>query len=287
MTVAGFAGELHEFRRTDTVTADELGLDAQFLHLLGHRTTLGIHATVENNIRLLGFDLGQNGLEVGGLVVGIFGSDNLQAGSLSGLLELVGQTLAVSGAVIDDGNGLAFLGHELAEHLALLDIIGHDAESGSKTLLRVFRVGRRRRDLRDACVGIKLGSRDGGTGIQVTNHAINLGVHQFLGDDRTLLRIGLVIFSHQLEFEYGTTNFDFLFVQIGNGKRCTAFVILAQVSLRTSHRRNMTELDDKLRFRRRRCRGSRRNRSSNGRRRFLLPTGRHGKGSNDGEGNYR
>ena len=46
--------------------------------------------------------------------------------------HLVRQSLAVGGAVTDDGHVIRahFLHRELAQHLALLAVVGHHAESG-------------------------------------------------------------------------------------------------------------------------------------------------------------
>ena len=78
-----------------------------------------IHAAEEDEVRLGGLDLRQDRLEVGRLVVGVLGCNDLDAGRFGRLAELVGDTLAIGGTVIDDGNALgALLGGELAEALA-------------------------------------------------------------------------------------------------------------------------------------------------------------------------
>jgi hypothetical protein len=63
-----------------------------------------IHAAEEDHIRLLGLDLGQNRLEVGRLVGGELARDDRRTGRLGGLLDLVGQTLAIGRTVVDDRN---------------------------------------------------------------------------------------------------------------------------------------------------------------------------------------
>ena len=63
-----------------------------------------------------------------------------RAGGLGRLLELVRQALAVGGAVVDDGDLFcAQPGHgKLAQHLALLRIVGHHAERGLEALFGVL-----------------------------------------------------------------------------------------------------------------------------------------------------
>jgi hypothetical protein len=65
------------------------------------------HTTEEHHVGLLGLDLGQDGVEVGGLVVGELAIDDFTASSLDALLELVSHALTVGGAVVDDGDLLA------------------------------------------------------------------------------------------------------------------------------------------------------------------------------------
>ena len=256
------------------------GLDTQLLHLFGHRAALGIHAAVEDQFGLGRLDLGQDGLEVGSLVGGVFGGDDLEAGRFGGLLELVGQALAVGGAVVNNGYRLdALLGGELAECPALLDIVGHHTESRLEALLRVFRVGRRAGNLRDAAVGIQFGCGDGRAGIQVADHAIDLGIDQLLGNDGALLRIGGIIFSQQLELDLGAANFQPLGIQFLDGQHGAVFVVLAEVGLRAGHRRHMAELDDHFGL------AGWRN-GSRSLRLFLLTAGGQGKSGSNGEGNY-
>jgi hypothetical protein len=84
------------------------------------------------------------------------------------LLQAVGefrdQALAVGGAVVDHGH--AFGAHVLdgvaAQRPAELDVVGDHPEGGVETLLRVFRAGARRRNLRDAGLVIDLRRRNRG-----------------------------------------------------------------------------------------------------------------------------
>lgn len=92
MAFGRVAGVLDELRRAAAIAHQEPGGDPEFLHLLGHRRRLGIHAPVENQIGFLALDLGKDGLEVDGLVVGMLIGDHLDAGGQRRLLELGGQT---------------------------------------------------------------------------------------------------------------------------------------------------------------------------------------------------
>jgi hypothetical protein len=99
--------QLGQFAAADAVAAHELGTDAQLLHLAHHRAGHGVHATEEDDVRLLGLQAGQDGGEVRGLVVGELATYGLAAGSLDTLFELVGHALAIGRAVVDDGDALA------------------------------------------------------------------------------------------------------------------------------------------------------------------------------------
>ncbi|MPN17629.1 hypothetical protein SDC9_164984 [bioreactor metagenome] len=111
-------------------------------------------------------------------------------------------------------------------------------------MLGVLRVGRRRRNLRQASIRVQLGSRDRRTGVKVADNAIDLFVNQLLGNDGALLRIGLVVFRDQLELDLGATDFETLSIQLLDGENGTALVVLAKVGLRAGHRRDMAALDD-------------------------------------------
>lgn len=212
LAFGGGAGQGDEVGRAAAVAGEELGLQPQFLHLLGHGAALGIHAAVEDQVRLLRLDLGQDGLEVGGLVIGVLAGHHLEAGSFGGLLELVGQALAVSGTVVDDGNALGRqgLGGELGQGLALLLVVGHDAEGGGKALLGVGGVGGGAGNLGNAGIEINLGGRDGGAGVEVADDAVNLGVDELLGHGGALLGVGLVVVGNEFELDLGTADLQAL-----------------------------------------------------------------------------
>jgi hypothetical protein len=199
----GVAGELDELRRAHAVAREERRLDAELGHLLGHRAGRGVHAAVHHDVRLGAADLGQDRVEVGGLVVREFARDDLQALFLRDLLDHVRQALAVGGAVVDDRDGLGLqrLGGVIGEHRALLVVVGDDAEGGLESLLRVLRIGRRGRDLRDARVGVDLRGRNRRAGVQVADDGNGAGVDDLLRGQRAFLRVGLVVLGDELELE--------------------------------------------------------------------------------------
>ncbi len=128
--VGFLASQLQEGRSLGHFAGDQRHGQAQALHLLGHRRGLRVGAAVEHHVRRGGLDRGQDGGEVGGFVIGEFALDHIAAGGLGGFLELVGQTLAVSGAVVDDHHflGAQLFHHELTHHRALLSVGSHRAE---------------------------------------------------------------------------------------------------------------------------------------------------------------
>ena len=167
-------------------------------------------------------------------------------GGLGGLLGLVGQARAVRGLVVDDGD---LLGAErrdgfLADDAALLHVVGHDAERGLEALQRVLRIGRRRRDLRNAGVAVELGGGNRRARVQVADDAGDLGVDQLLRDDRALLRVGLVVFGDELELDLLAVDHDVLGVGIVDRQAGAVLVVLAQVRLRAGRRADVADLDD-------------------------------------------
>ena len=155
---------------------------------------LRIGAAVVHEVRIRRLDLGQNRLEVDGLVVREFAIDDRRARCLRRLLELVGKTLAVCRTVVDDRNLLHLqrLDRELTGDRTLLRIGRHHAERGLVTLRRVLRRGRHR-DLGNAGVRVDARSGNGRARVEVTEHALHVVVHQLLSDGRTRTRVGLVV----------------------------------------------------------------------------------------------
>ena len=113
----------------------------------------------------------------------------------------------------------------------------------------------------------------------MADNPVNLGVDQLLRHDGPLLRVGRVVFGEQFELDLGATHFHTRGVQFLDGETSAILVILAQVGLRTGHRRDMAELDHDLGLADRRGRRCRRLRL------LLLATGGQRKGGNNGEGN--
>ena len=113
----------------------------------------------------------------------------------------------------------------------------------------------------------------------MADHAIDLGIDELLGNDGTLFRIRLIVFTDQFELDLGATDFQGLSVQVLDRQTGTVFVVLAEVGLRAGHRGDVTNLDDDFRL------GGRRGRS-NRFRFFFLTAGGQGKCGNYGEGNY-
>ena len=63
---------------------------------------------MENNVRILSLDLGENGLEVGFLVGGALAGDWIYFARFEGFFNFVGQPFAVGRFIVDERNFLAF-----------------------------------------------------------------------------------------------------------------------------------------------------------------------------------
>ena len=240
------AGQLGQFARADAVTAHELGFHAQLLHLADHRAGHGVHAAEEHDVGLGGLELGDDGREIGGLVVGELVAHEVAAGGLDALFELVGHALAIGCAVVDHRDVLAleFLHGIAAQRAAQVHVVSHHAEGGLEALAGELGVGRRGRDLRDAGVAVDLGGRDGGAGVQVADHAVDLGVDELLRGGSALLRVGAVVFGEQFELDLLATDRHALGVQIVDGHARTVLVVLAQVRDGAAGRRHVADLHD-------------------------------------------
>jgi hypothetical protein len=96
------------------------------------------------------------------------------AAGLDGLLDLVGEALAVGGAVVDHRDLLAQAGgRELADAQALLHVVGDGAEGGLEALLGELGVGGGRRNLRDAAFVVDARGGDRGARVEVADHALD------------------------------------------------------------------------------------------------------------------
>jgi hypothetical protein len=63
----------------------------------------------------------------------------------------------------------------------------------------------------------------------VANHAGDLGINKLLSNGVANFRIGLVIFSHQLELDRVATNLDPLGIGLFERQTRTVFIVLAQM----------------------------------------------------------
>ena len=170
------------------------------------------------------------------------------AGGFHGFAEFFCDALAVSGTVIDHSNGLAFEGvHSvLAQRATELGVISHHAEGGLKTLAGVLGVGSGRRNLGDASVAINFRSGDRCTGIQVSDHAGDIGVNQLLGHCGALLGIGCVVFSHQLDGDLFAADGHACCVQLFHGHDGAVFVVFTQVGNTAAGRADVADGDHSL-----------------------------------------
>src|SRR5690606_14236981 len=139
--VGGIASQTQEGVAACHFTRNQRCLDVQRLHLTLHGAGLRIEATKEDGIGCLGLDVGQNGGEVVGFVRGVFTGHDLATCFFYRTGNLVSQTLAVSGTVVDQGHflGRQILDDELAHSRTLLGVAGHHAEGVVVTLLSVLR----------------------------------------------------------------------------------------------------------------------------------------------------
>ena len=186
-----------DFVGTNAIATDEFGAQTQRFHLLDHGSSNSIHASKEHDIRLFAFQCGQDGSEVGGFVGGEFTTYDGRASGFGCLFKLISNALSVSGTVVNDSDFFAFeIVHSVAAQGATqMHIVSHHAEGGFVTLACEFGVGRRRGNLGNASIAVDFGSRYGGARVQVTDHAIHFGIHQFLRCSCALLGIGCIVFS--------------------------------------------------------------------------------------------
>jgi hypothetical protein len=260
------AGELDEFRRAAAVGHHELGADAEVPGLLGHGSARRVHAAVEDRVGIRTLDLGENRLEVGGLVGREFAGNDLRTRRLGRLFHFVRHALAVGSAVIDDRDllGAHVLGDVRSERPTLLDVVGDDAECGLESLFGVLGIRRGRGDLRNAGVGVDLRRGNRRAGIEVPDHRGNLGVDELLRDDRALFRIGLIVLGDHQQPELLAADHDLPGVYVVDGHLDAVLVVLAQMRDRTGGRCGAADPDHQFGRARRR-------RSSRCRLRFLFP----------------
>nr|GEU28540.1 hypothetical protein [Tanacetum cinerariifolium] len=243
----GLAGQLRQALGADTVAAEEAQVQAQRLHLLEHGAGHGVHAAKKDQVRLARLDLGEDGVEVGGAVVGVLAADGVRRRALRAhaFQKGVGQALAECGAVVDDGDAarLEHVHRVTAQHFAHLVVVGHQPERGLETLARVQRRGGGRRDLRDA--GRRIDARGGHAGarVQMAHHAGHVGVHQFLRHGRALFGIAGIVLDLQHERDVAPAKLDALGVEVVDCHAGAVFNVLAHVGNRAGQRGNHADAD--------------------------------------------
>ena len=95
---------------------------------------------------------------------------------------------------MDDGDFLGPLsGEEFRGDGALLIVASAGAEDRLDAAFGDLRIGRARRDLEDARLGVDVGGRHGDAGIEMADDEGDLIADEFIGDRDALLRIGGVV----------------------------------------------------------------------------------------------
>jgi hypothetical protein len=241
----GVASQFGQLGSADAVTAQELGFDAQRFHLAQHRAGHSVHAAKEHDVRLLGLQSGQDGIEVRSFVGGEFVTDDGATSSGCTLLELFSHALAVSGTVIDHSDVFTFerFHSVLAEGATQVNVVSHHAERAGVTLTCVLGVGRRWGDLWNASSVVQLRSWNSGAGVQVTDHTIDFGINQFLSSSCALLRISGIVFGQQFKFDCLVADFQTSGIELFNGHAGAVFVVFTQVGNGTTDRANVTNFD--------------------------------------------
>ena len=107
----------------------------------------------------------------------------------------------------------------------------------------------------DAAVVVNLGGGNGGTRIQVTGHACNFGVAQFLRNRCTLLGIRCIVFGNEFEPGFSATDHDASCIEVFNGHTGAVFIVFAIGGLRARDWRYMPDLDDHVLCQGDACRG--------------------------------
>ena len=246
----GFACQLAHFVGAGAVAEGVHHFQAKFLALLDQGATGGVHAAVEDRVRLLALDLGQDGFPVIGLVGSLFARQDLDAGGLEGLLDLVGQAFAIGGGIVDDGNGLGLdFGCEvLGDRRALLVIATDGAKGDLVAVLGDLGISGRAGNHRDAGLVVDFRRRNGDAGIEVADHAGYLGVDQLLRHGGADLGISLVVFTHQLEGDLFAIQGHAPGIGLVDRQAHAVFVVLAQMGDAAGERADMADLHHRRRW---------------------------------------
>ncbi len=173
---------------TSASPADHHGVHALVAHLAYDQPGFGVIAADVQNVDLSLLELGNKRGEV--LLACCIGLVHLLLhAALVGdcLVHLVGEAFAVGGLVVKDGDFAreVGVGEEVAGHQALLVVAPAGAEHVPDPAIGEFRIGRGRRDLQDALVGIALGRRDRGTRAEMPGHNRRRPAGQLVGPTAT------------------------------------------------------------------------------------------------------
>ena len=227
----GGPGELEHFGGAGAVTPQELGVHAELAHLAQERTALGVHAAVEQRLRLAGLHPGEDGHEIRSLVVREFPPHHFDAELAPGLGKGVGEPLAVGGAVVDDRHLAQFEGvRRVARHgRALLEIVGDHPETGAVALLGELGAGGRGGDVGNPGLVVNAGGWNRRARGYVTHHAPHPQIHQALGHRGGGAGVGLVVFRHQFETDLLAAQGEAGGVGVLQGEAGAILLVLAQV----------------------------------------------------------
>ena len=243
----GFGREFAQFFGAQGVTAKELHIpQTQLHHLAQHGAGLGVQTAVKNRVRLLALDGRQDGHEVGGFVAGELLGHHVNTLLLRGGLEYTGHTLAIGGAVIDDGHtfDLQRIGGVQGQRCTQRVVVGDQAEGGGVAGFGQVRVGGRCGDVGHTTLGIKGRCRDGRTRLQVAHHTGNFGVTHLLRNRRGLAWVTRVVFCGQFKPDFLAADDEVLGVELFNGHAHAVFSVFADVGNTTGGGACMADFDD-------------------------------------------
>ena len=242
----GLARQLGQLLGAQGIAAKVLHVaQAQLLHLAQHGARLRVQAAVEDRVGLLVLDGGEDGHEVGGLVVGELLGHHLQALLLRRGLEDRGHALAVGRAVVDDGHVLELevVRAKQRQRSAQRVVVGDEAESGLVAGLGQVGVGGRGRDVGQVALGVDGRRRNGRARLQVAHHACHLLVAQLLRHGGGLAWVARVVFGRDFKLDLLAADDEVLGVQVVNGQTHAVFRVLADVGNAARHRACVADLD--------------------------------------------
>ena len=120
--------------------------------MLEHRTAGLVHTAVENDIRILRLDLGEDCLKVGFGIGGLLVGDDADLGGLERLFNFLGKAFTVGSLIVGDRHffALQFAGDVSRDCRTLLIVTTNRAEHRLQTTLSQCWVGGRTGNHRDA-----------------------------------------------------------------------------------------------------------------------------------------